>query len=413
MQLGQNGAFLRRHNRSLVLWMLRNRGPISRRQICEETGLGPATVTSLMAGLIDEGLVEVVGKSPARSTEGGRSRILLDLKPAGAMVAGIHLGVRRVQVALADQRGTLHATDSRLRRAGAGPEETVAFAGRMLDGLLRRLPGTAIRGTGVSVPVVVDVDTGTIPHAPELEWGDGIRLAPLLRHALPQPVVVGNSRNGMLLAESLFGAARGEAAAILLHPASTMGAAFMVGHRIIQPSHVAASRIGHVVIDPHGPPCECGARGCLNAVAGDRALIELARRRLGRPLEPVDLLGMTEDGDRAARSIVTGAVRAIATAASHAILMLDIDLLLVSGWIAESRGAVLDDLRRRVAPHVERVTGRAPRIVAGDFGTSPQLVSAVSLALDRFVYRSPGGSPISWSGDRILAEVGTDAARRL
>lgn len=413
MQQGQNGAFLRRHNRSLVLWMLRNRGPISRRQICEETGLGPATVTSLISALIDEGLVEEVGKSPARSTEGGRSRILLDLRPSGAMVAGVHLGVRRVMVALADQRGTLHATDSQLREAGAGPEETVAFAGRLLDGLLRRVPGTTIRGTGVSVPVVVDVDAGTIPHAPELDWRDGVRLAPLLQRALPQPVVVGNSRTAMLLAESLFGAARGEAAAILLHPASTMGAAFMVDHRIIQPSHVAASRIGHVVVDPDGPPCECGARGCLNAVAGDRALIAEAGRRMGRPLEPAELLRIAEEGDRVALDIVSGAVEAIATAASHAMLMLDIDLLLVSGWIAESRGPVLDDLRARVVPHVERVTGRAPRIVVGDFGTGPQLASAVSLALDRFVYRSPGGSPISWSEDRILAEVSIDAVRRL
>lgn len=393
---GHNGVYLRRHNRSLVLWMLRNRGPISRRQISDETGLGSATVTGLVSDLLEEGLVEEVGRSPARSLEGGRNQILLDLRPAAAIVAGVHLGVRRIQVALGDQRGVLHATEVLFRPPNAGPEEAVALASQLVGRLLSDMPEAMLWGSGVSVPTVVDVERGRLPHPLELGWSDDVDLAGLVQRALPGPIALGNSRHGILLAESHFGAARGEGSAILLDPASTVGAAFMVDHKILQPSVAAASRIGHIVIDPRGPTCECGARGCLDAIAGERRLMDRARQRLGVERDPVELVELAEGGDRIAQEVLEVALYAIASATSHASLIMDIDLVLIAGWLATSTGKLFDDFRRRVVPHLERTTGRRPRILPAASRFEPQLVGAISLALDRFVYRPPDGAGISW-----------------
>lgn len=395
--LGYNGIYVRQHNRSLVLSMLRNRGPISRRQIIEETGLGSATVTDLVADLLGEGLVEEVGRSPARSLEGGRSRILLDLKPAAAMVAGIHLGVRHIQVAIGDQRGTLHATDSQPRPQGAGPEETVARASRLLDRLLDQVPGARLWGTGVSVPTVVDVDSGHLPHPSDFGWPDGTDLAGYFQDVAWGPVAIGNSHHGLLLAESQFGVARGEKSAILLHPATVVGAAFMVDHKILQPSGDAGSNVGHMRIDPRGPVCDCGARGCLDAIAGDRRVMQQARQRIGHELEPAGLVELAEAGDHVAEAVLSDALRAIAIAATQMILILDIDLLLIAGWLSTSDGKLFERFRQQVLARVERVSGRTPRILRAAGGAMPQRVSAVSLALDRFVYRPPEGANISWT----------------
>jgi predicted NBD/HSP70 family sugar kinase len=387
--LGQNGSLMRRHNRSLVLRVLRNQSPISRRRISEQIGLGAATVTNLVAELIEDGLVDEVGSSPARSVEGGRTQVLLGLRPRAALVAGIHFGVRHVLVAVGDLRGTLLKSSAIPRPKGGGPEESVRVAALTLGQMREELglAGGALLAAGVSTPAIVDADRGMIEHAPELGWPVSVPIAELVERATGMPVVLDNSRRSMLLAESLFGVAQGARNAILLHVATTIGAGLLVDYRIVRGDRNAAARLGHLIVQEGGPRCECGGLGCLNAIAGEQVLVARAARELGRPIHAQELYELAAQGDETSRRLLADAARAIGSALLSTVLLLDCELVVVAGWITAAGAAFLDPLRAVVGEHAERVTGRAPRIVPSMFGADVLVAGAVSLALEKHVYR--------------------------
>lgn len=389
---GYNSGGVRSHNRSLVLRILRGRGPISRRQISALTGLQPATITNLVDGLLEEGLVAEVGNAAAGSSAGGRPQVLLDLKPGGALVAGVQLGIRSIAVAFGDHKGTLYATTEVAHPEGLPAEESLAMAAGAVRELLAAddVAVSSLHGLGMSLPTIVDPGRGIARHARELGWSVEVPVAALLSDELDLPVFADNSRRAMMLAESAFGAVQAADNAVLVHVGTTVGAALLLERRTFYGDNSAAARIDHTIVEPDGPECSCGGRGCLSAVAGEKRMLErwrLADPQIDRDLEPAVLYRRAQDGDPVAVEIVADAARAIGAALVHALLLLDCHVVVVAGPVLFAEEAFLRPLREAIEPHVHRVTGAVPIVLPSSFGTRAQLAGAVSVALEQSVYK--------------------------
>jgi predicted NBD/HSP70 family sugar kinase len=384
--LGRNAPHVRQHNRRLVLHVLRTSGPMSRRRVAELTGLQPATLTNLVADLIDQGLLHEIGQLPSRSAAGGRPQVLVDLRPRGACVGGIYVGIRRVYVSVGDVTGQVLAREDIPRRDTGDVLAALERVCEAANVLARQL-------TAIGLVVVVD------PHH---DAAFDERLAQELQARFERPVVSDRAAAAMMLSESLFGAVRGERC-VLVHLGTTVAAGVQWGHTVLGRYGYWHAPIGHTVVDPAGQDCECGGRGCLDTVASERALVaravaalrsgegsSLTERRLrAGGGESGAIAAAAARGDVLAIRLVEAAAEALGVAVANCLLVLSADRCVIAGPILAAGDVFMRALRARVEPQVERAVGRAPHILPSTFGADAPFMAGVAIALDQFVF-GPG-----------------------
>ncbi|SCG54570.1 ROK family transcriptional regulator [Micromonospora halophytica] len=261
-------------NRAVVLRHVRRHAPCSRADIAAHTGLNKATVSSLVTELIDRRLLRETGLTENRV---GRpaTMLVLDGEPYAAL--GMEIGADELVVVAVDLGGNRLLT---WRRAFAAPSASPTETIRALAGLARRAvgrvtgQGRTVLGLTVGVPGLVDT-TGAVPLAAALGWQD-VAITSELRTALRDPgftVAVDTDANLAVLAEQRHGAYAGTADLVHLTGGVAVGAGVLAGGRLLRGSRGFAGEIGHVPLDPAGPRCSCGRRGCLATLTSLPAVI--------------------------------------------------------------------------------------------------------------------------------------------
>lgn len=276
---------VRAANLAVVLRQIRASAPCSRADIAAATGLNKGTVSSLVTELIERRMLRETGLVEHRI---GRPATMLVVDGSSSAAIGVavdadHLSVQAVDLA---GEGVLS-----WRRAFPGLSVTPSRANASILSLVRKAiariegDGRQVLGITVGVPGLVDTE-GVVISAPHLGWRD-VDLRAFLASGLEPttfPLIVENSATLVALAEYRFGGHTGAANLIALSGAMDVGAGIISDGRPLRGADGYAGEISHLLIDPDGPHCPCGRRGCLEAVAGIPALI--------RQLDP------QQDGDR-------------------------------------------------------------------------------------------------------------------
>ncbi|MFC0528908.1 ROK family protein [Phytohabitans kaempferiae] len=268
-------ADVRATNLAVVLRHVRTHAPCSRADIAAATGLNKATVSSLVADLIERRLLRETGLAEHRI---GRpaTMLVLDGQPYAAIgmeVSADHLTAVAVDLAgeqLLSWRRAFTGTET---AAGKAVSTIAALASRAASRVAAQ--GRQVLGVTVGVPGLVDAD-GAVRLATGLGWRDVELRADLVR-ALRDPkydVAVDNDANLSALAEHRYGAFAGTANLVYLTGELGIGAGVVVDGRLLRGGRGFSGEIGHLQLDPGGPLCPCGRVGCLEALAGVRAIIQ-------------------------------------------------------------------------------------------------------------------------------------------
>jgi len=258
---------VRRHNLSMLLESLLQEGPASRADLARRIGVTKATASTLVADLEARALVSQRG-SPSAGKPG---RPGVEVGAAGWSVGalGLQIEVDRVVACVVDLAGEVrieHRVDGDNRRTAqkrvlarveAVAKQALADAGRA---------GLRCVGGALAVPGLVDPSTRALFVAPNLHWLD-VDLA-RLDHALGFELGVDNEANLGTLAELRFGAAVGLRTFVYVSGGVGIGGGLVLDGALVRGVHGFAGEIGHVVVDPDGPACSCGSRGCLEAHVG-------------------------------------------------------------------------------------------------------------------------------------------------
>lgn len=230
---------------------------ISRSELGKTLGLSRMAATEVTGEMLDNHIIREVGED-TRSGRGKRS-VMLAIDTAFWRIITIDLSPQYVvQGALVDLGGRI------IERTEMPVEHGTDVTLEIIIDLVQRLKADAVQpilGVGVAVPGVVDRD-GTVVDAVQLGWED-VPLHAQLREALGMPVLVGNATNAALVAERFFG--EGGDDSMLIRIGAGVGASLCLNGQIIDGATSMAGEIGHVVVDPEGPACACGKRGCLEA----------------------------------------------------------------------------------------------------------------------------------------------------
>jgi N-acetylglucosamine repressor len=350
-------AQTRQHNQRLVLRTVYDFGPISRAEVARSTGLTRTTVGDVVGELLDDGMVEEVGRGPST---GGKSPILLSIVGDARQVIGVDLGESTFSGALVNLRGEVRrVVELPVEGRNGDAAQDLVFA--LVDELIAEAPSTPL-GIGVGTPGLVDTRTGTIRWAVNLDWQD-LPLGGLLHERYGLPSNVANDSQAAALAEYTFGDGRRDPNLITIKVGRGIGAGLVLNGSLFQGDGFGAGEIGHVAVVDDGAACRCGRFGCLETVASSRAIAQRAEglaRDLGTPLARVatgdeltmdDLVRAWLDGDAAARQAALEAARYLGQAVAGLIGTLNVGRIVLDGPVTgfgdEWLAAVADEARRR------------------------------------------------------------------
>ena len=257
---------VRRANRSSLLTDLFHGGRQSRQQLGATTALSQASVSNLIGEMIEEGLVEEAGLV---GSDGGRPRVLLQVRPGFRYAVGADVGETRILVELYDLSMTRLAAAT--YRHDDDPAEVAA---RLLEGLAAVIAEAGVEpaevlGFGVGVPGVVDGDG--VVYAQTTGW-EAVPLGEMLRAGTEVPIFVDNGAKTVGQAEMWFGAGRGARHAIIILLGTGVGAAVVMDGHGYRGANSNAGEWGHTTLVYDGDLCRCGARGCLEAYVGAGAI---------------------------------------------------------------------------------------------------------------------------------------------
>jgi len=374
-QLGSS-EIARDINRDIVLELIRFRQPVSRVDLSRLSGLQPSTISAIVEELIEEKWVKMGAviqglrgrPSTMLSVNDELVTLALDLRPDRAILAVIDLTGRF----LAQETVT---TVSSAERA------TAKIMERMQQ-LRSQYSDKSFEGVGVSVPGRVHPVTQRILLAPNLKWHD-FDLKGALEKGLGLQVEIDNDANACLLSELWYGRLEGVRNAVLVAVSEGIGTAIVAGGQLQLGFNGLAGEFGHVPVDPSGPMCGCGQRGCWETVASSRAALHFYRELVpkGPHLNIQELLRLAEEGDKHAEEAVYRQTKALGKGLRLITAALSPELILITGEITSCWEKFGPTVQKELEGMM--LVQPAPRLATAGDGYLARLSGAAAMLLQR------------------------------
>jgi predicted NBD/HSP70 family sugar kinase len=384
---------LRQHNLALVLQCIAGAEPVSRAGIAAATGLTKTTVSSLVDGLVGAGLVTELG--PEARGKIGRPGSALALNRSGLVGIGLEINVDYIAVCVANLVGEVRLLRTRPRdNRGQSPARVLGRAVRMTNNAIAsaRAAGLTVAGLAVAVPGPVEIDRGLVRLAPNLGWVD-VPVAAILARRLAAPdlsVLVDNEANLAALGELWFGGHDDLRDFVHVSGEIGVGAGIVIDGELFRGVRGFAGEVGHVTVQPDGPRCRCGARGCLEQLAGQEAILRAAGvagavgTSLGRPGGSVaELLARARAREPGTLRAVESAGRALGMALSATVNLVDPSTVVLGGLYASLEPWLREPLLAELSERAITQRWSPARVLASRLGPNAAVRGATGAVVKR------------------------------
>jgi predicted NBD/HSP70 family sugar kinase len=386
-----NSETARDINRSLVLNAIRENQPVSRADLARQTGLQRSTVSLIVVQLMEQRWVveRGVGQLPR-----GRKPLLLTLNTEKAGIIGINILPRVTKMVLADLNISFHSEES--FATTKGPQEMITVLANRIRRMMETHPGMAFEAIGVSLPGRVDRFTQRLVFAPNLGWRD-VDLKTPLESATGLPVFVENAANACALSDVWSGPFAGVQDLVAVTVSDGIGTGIIANGQLVRGPSGAAGEFGHLCLDPDGPVCKCGSRGCWEVYASNAAAVRAynqgmqahsespSRRRKPQAFASVrdfsDLLSLAERGDVTAGKVLERMGQYLGVGLTMLVIALAPSVITIVGEVTrvwDRIGTIVQDVvRERARTHA------ATRIAPTDNSLDPRVRGTVALVLQQ------------------------------
>ncbi len=410
-QAGRNVRDLRRSNRSLLLRHLYFHEHVSRQDLSRATGLSTASVSNVVAELIESGVVVEAG---AVESEGGRPRILLEVDASRFQVIGVDVGETHVRVERFDLAlNELARADIPMTPGHYEPEVVVAAIAEGIAGVsdpsgAGTVAGAELLGVGIGVPGIVQAAPASLVHCQTIGW-DAVPLEAMLREVTELPLFVDNGATTMGQAEMWFGGGREAADTVFLLLGSGVGASVLAGGTPYRGASTSAGEWGHITAEIGGRHCRCGAKGCLEAYIGAESVIARYHEAVGTPAstpgteaadEEAALRKILETAEQqeeapeavAARTVLDDTALRIGVGIGNLINLFNPERVIIGGWagLLLAQG-LLPQIREAAREHSLHYPFSRTTIELGRLGPDAVARGAATLPVVRFL--NSGGAP--------------------
>jgi predicted NBD/HSP70 family sugar kinase len=383
-------AGLRRGNLALLVRTLREHGALSRAQLAVRSGLSKATVSTLVNDLETRGLVRAAGVSAGGQ---GRPGQLVELRPRSVCGIGLDIHVDHVGAAVTDlSGGVLFRRRVACDVPNLDPERVLDQLAALASDALSVVvaSGGYPAGVTVSVPGLADIDAGVIRFAPRLRWREvpvADALAARTGMALGD-IAVDNDANLGAMAEH---ATLPVSDLVYVTGDWGIGGGLITGGRLVRGSIGFAGEIGHMSMDPLGPACSCGRRGCWETQVGLGALLHAC----ADPDDPVrdptlDLdermtivRARAERGDQRTLHALHQIGSALGAGVSIVVNLLNPAVVVLGGYFAALPEWLVEPVRNEVAARVLAPGAGGARVVGSQLGFTSATTGGALASLRR------------------------------
>jgi glucokinase-like ROK family protein len=377
----------------------------ARHALLAPLGFSASKGKALVAGLIDQGLLEETG---TQASQGGRPAEMLRLHSRLGLVLGVDIGVTSLNVAvLRPDLQVLAQHEEELDVRRQGPGVVLARAAALMRELLARCHGRPeqVIGIGVGVPGPVNFDAGQLVNPPLMPDWDQFSIRDFLRDEYRAPVFVDNDVNLMALGE-LWRLNRGLQNFIVVKVGTGIGCGIVCHGSVYRGASGSAGDVGHIGVDPEGPRCHCGNRGCVEALAAGPAIARLAAEAAERGDSPAlaatlaargvltaeDVGAASRAGDTAANRIVQQAGQRIGQMLAAVVNFFNPSHVLLGGGVTQVGPLLLAAVRQSVYQRSLALSTRQLEVQYAPLGAQGGVVGAGALAMSESL-RSRGVAP--------------------
>lgn len=369
---------MRQRNLAAVLQLVHRSGGITRADLTRALGLNRSTIGDLVGALVEAQWVDEVDDAPREGVGRPSPRVV---PRHDRLVAAINPELDAVEVGLVALGGRVVAR-RRVPIDAPTVDQAVSIAAQVVGELAGEHPSARIVAAGAAVPGLVRADDGVVRLAPHLDWRETPFAAPLSQ-ALAVPAFAANDAQLGCRAELAFGAGLGARALVYLNGgASGIGGGIVIGGLLVEGRDGHAGELGHLAVDPRGPECACGARGCLEAV--------VARSRLVTALgleHPDDAelalalaLALAANSSSAVAAIVAEQFGGLRDGLRSILSILNPERIVLGGYLATLWAAVTDDDRAHALADALPMVATGVRIEPAALGADRLLIGAAELA---------------------------------
>ncbi len=380
----------REHNIRLVLKTIYSDRQISRANIARKTNLTPPTISDVVGGLIDEGLVAEIGHAPSTS---GRRGILLDIVENSRQIIGIDLSRQDFRGALINLRGKIdYRVD--LDIEGRDGEAALELAYDLIDELVKAAK-SPILGIGVGAPGLIDSKAGVLQQAVNLNWRH-LPLRNLFKDRYNLPIYSANDCQVAALAEYTFGSGKeSDLPLVVINLGWGVGAGIIINGELMPGSPAGAGEIGHVRVIENGLKCACGNYGCLETIASNQAIMKKIAGIINDPDTATHLnfnpkiheinsdfvIAALENGNGSIQRVIIEAGEALAIAASNIVGVLGSCRILVHSKMAGENPLLVETITAGLLSRTLPTLARGTQVGATTLGSDNVILGAIALVL--------------------------------
>ena len=304
-------------------------------------------------------------------------------------VVGVDLGGTNIKAGVVSPEGEILSRGRVPTDAEGGPE---AVIDRIAD-IARRCmdesdaPAADFAGVGIGSPGTIDLDGGIVLFSPNLPGWDHVPLRDRVAEKLGMPCVLENDANAAALAEQWVGAGRRAESLVMLTLGTGIGGGIVLEGRVWHGVGGVAGEIGHMSIDPEGPQCACGNRGCIEAYASAVSMVRRmrealesgARSSLGQfdgEFTSRDIHEAALAGDRAARENIEMTGRYLGVAIANLIHILNPAVIVLGGGVTAAGDMLMGPLREEVRQRAIEDCRRGVEVRIAELGEEAGFIGA-------------------------------------
>ncbi|MHB1345881.1 MAG: ROK family transcriptional regulator [Candidatus Humimicrobiaceae bacterium] len=389
-----------------ILDLIRNKGLITKQQISKELGINITTVSMLINQFRErDNIIKEIGDG---SSSGGRKPRLYKINNELGYVIGIDIGGTNTRGVLTDLSGNIINYIKIKTKAKEGKETVLSKVFSVVSEIIdsSKIPREKLFGIGMSISGIINSYEGISIFCPNIPGWENYPIKKIMEKEFNLPVGIDDSVRCAAVAEKRFGIAKDHENFIFISIGKGIGMGAFIDGKIYRGSMGLAGELGHITVSEDGPLCNCGNKGCLEAIASGPGILKRARegiengivtsisREINNDFEnlTVEIISKAaNEGDKFAYYLINRTGEYIGIAIAAALNLFGCDLVVLWGGILECGDIILDAIKRTVKMRALEFISKRVRIEKTVLGDNIAALGAAQTFIDK-LYNEPDSS---------------------
>jgi len=390
----KNNISLKEINKKNILKIVIDAGQISRVDISKLLKISRPTTSAYIGELIEEGLIEEIGKSDSTSS-GGKKAVLLQFRVRAGYILGVMIGVKNIRIALTDLGSNIIEIMKIPTEEWLGPDAVIDKLVKNIKEIIKKfkINKEEIIGIGIGATGLVDSMKGLVIFSPNLNGWNNIKLKEIIEKKIGLPAFIENECRVQAIAEKKYGLAKNIKNFVCVETGTGIGTGVFIDNRLVSGDKGMAGEVGHIITNLAGNRvCHCGNTGCLETLCSTSYLLEdiaddikkssTSSGKNKSSLKLEDLYNLYNQGNKIATINIEKNAEYLGIGISNTIKMFNPELILIHGEVIKFGEKYLKKVKESVTKNTFPKVKDDYNIQFSEMGDNVGVIGAASIVFN-------------------------------